>query len=51
MNITLNGERRSVAGRTVAQRAAGRLIAPQRYGDTPAWVARAAEAARAAIAD
>ncbi|CAN5217510.1 YdeI/OmpD-associated family protein [soil metagenome] len=28
--------------------AAGRLIPPQRYGDTPAWVARAAEAARSA---
>ncbi|MBN9223890.1 YdeI/OmpD-associated family protein [Microbacterium sp.] len=35
----------------VADCAAGRLIAPQRYGDTPAWVARAAEAARAATAD
>ncbi len=28
--------------------AAGRLITPQRYGDEPAWVARAAEAARQA---
>ena len=35
----------------IADCAAGRLIAPQRYGDTPAWVARAAEAARAATAD
>lgn len=34
----------------VADCAAGRLIAPQRYGDTPVWVARAAEAARAATA-
>lgn len=28
--------------------AAGRLVPPQRYGDPPAWVARAAAAARAA---
>jgi uncharacterized protein YdeI (YjbR/CyaY-like superfamily) len=28
--------------------AAGRLVPPQRYGDTPSWVARAAAAARAA---
>jgi hypothetical protein len=28
--------------------AAGRLVAPQRFGETPKWVARAAEAARAA---
>lgn len=28
--------------------AAGRLIPPQRYGDTPAWVARAAAAAKSA---
>ena len=32
----------------VADSAAGRLIAPQRYGDPPRWVERAAEAARAA---
>jgi uncharacterized protein YdeI (YjbR/CyaY-like superfamily) len=28
--------------------AAGRLVAPQRFGETPKWVARAAQAARAA---
>lgn len=32
----------------VADCAAGRLVPPQRYGDTPAWVARAAAAAAAA---
>lgn len=32
----------------VADCAAGRLIPPQRYGETPAWVARAAAAAAAA---
>lgn len=32
----------------VADSAAGRLIAPQRYGEQPRWVERAAEAARAA---
>lgn len=32
----------------VADCAAGRLIPSQRYGDTPVWVARAAEAAAAA---
>jgi hypothetical protein len=26
--------------------AAGRLVAPQRYGETPKWAERAAEAAR-----
>lgn len=29
--------------------AAGRLVPPQRYGETPAWVARAASAAREAV--
>jgi uncharacterized protein YdeI (YjbR/CyaY-like superfamily) len=28
--------------------AAGRLVPPQRYGDPPAWLARAAAAARGA---
>lgn len=32
----------------VEESASGRLVAPVRYGATPAWVARAAEAARAA---
>jgi len=32
----------------VADCAAGRLVPPQRYGETPAWVARAAAAAAAA---
>jgi uncharacterized protein YdeI (YjbR/CyaY-like superfamily) len=31
--------------------AAGRLVPPQRYGETPKWAERAAEAARAAAAD
>jgi uncharacterized protein YdeI (YjbR/CyaY-like superfamily) len=30
--------------------AAGRMVPPQRYGETPRWVERAAEAARAATA-
>lgn len=35
----------------VADSAAGRLIPSQRYGDPPAWLARAAAAAAAAAAD
>jgi uncharacterized protein YdeI (YjbR/CyaY-like superfamily) len=34
----------------VADSAAGRLIGPQRYGEQPKWVERAAQAARAASA-
>ena len=32
----------------ISDSAAGRLIPPQRYGDTPAWLQRAAAAAEAA---
>ncbi|WP_353808710.1 YdeI/OmpD-associated family protein [Agromyces sp. SYSU T00194] len=35
----------------IDESAAGRMIPSQRYGDEPKWVARAAEAARAADAD
>ncbi|HLV56979.1 MAG TPA: YdeI/OmpD-associated family protein [Actinotalea caeni] len=40
--------RASRLAQLVADCAAGRLIPPQRYGDTPRWAERAAEAARAA---
>lgn len=35
-------------GQLIEDSAAGRLITPQRYGDAPAWLARAAAAARSA---
>ena len=40
--------RRSRLETLVADCAAGRLVPPQRYGETPRWVERAAAAARAA---